>query len=149
VLISIFSFWNILSRIFFITLIRYINICIYQIYKCVTGQGWFCPPLTLSVVLKGIWHNVNCIHFLPASLVGSGRGGPLCCSQLKIESCPFKRLLTKWKRGKRERKGRYCEEGKGVACVCKCSFMAFGSGGWHPGRPQMNWGLVCHFWSPN
>lgn len=46
-----------------------------------------------------------------------------------MESCPFKQPSQSEKGGKREKKRRYCEEGGGVACVCKCSFMAFESGG--------------------
>jgi len=48
-----------------------------------------------SVVLKSIWHNVHCLHFLPASL----GEGPLSCSQLKMESCPFKQPSHKVKKG--------------------------------------------------
>lgn len=66
----------------------------------VTGGRIVLSSTYISVALKSIWHNVHCLHFLPASL----GEGPLSCSQLKMESCPFKQphKVKKGEAGKEE-----------------------------------------------
>ena len=54
--------------------------------------------------------------------------------------------------GSGKRRGDTVRRGGGGGGLCMQVFIhgyLRGGGGWHPGRPQMNWGMVCHFWSPN
>ena len=85
--------------------------------RCVTGGRIVFFSTYISVVLKSIWHNVHCLHFLPASL----GEGPLSCSQLKMESCPFKQPSQSEKGGSGKRRGDTVGRERGwLVCVCVC-----------------------------
>lgn len=92
------------------------------------------------------WRDVSVLHewllaqrelpSFPASLSGGGPGGggPLSCFQLKMESCPFKQLLTEGKRGVAGKEDTLRRE-RGGCCLCKCSFITCcRGGGWRGPR---------------
>lgn len=118
-----------------------------------SGRGRIVFPSTYrSVALKSIWHNVRCLHFLPASL---GEGPP-SCFDLKMESCPFKQPSQSEKGGSGKRRGDTMgreeeeeEEGGGLCvqvfihgflrvCVLGVVAAAVLVVVGHPGRPQIN-----------